>query len=179
MQFLNTIYANKVAVLCSVELLYCVCCVVLLLELFCDRGPQIISTRAACVASPALWHLRKTRTLSGKSENTPRKFGRNSWIRFWARIKHKTSKILCTHHWNGAAYQLHNHMLSAAIPYDCCCIVPTLRFTPSFIIFPNVPFFLRSFRNSLLRPPLLMGHTHDTKKCTGFAEVHHTFLSWH
>ena len=46
-----------------------------------DRGPQIISSRAACVASPALWHFKKTRTLFvGINWKEPRKFGRDSWF---------------------------------------------------------------------------------------------------
>ena len=34
----------------------------------CDRGPQILPSRAACVASPALEHYTKNRTLSGRTE---------------------------------------------------------------------------------------------------------------
>jgi hypothetical protein len=50
-QFLNIFSANKFAILCSVDLLYYVYYFELL-EVFCDRGSQILSSRAAFL--PAL-----------------------------------------------------------------------------------------------------------------------------
>ena len=119
----------------------------MLLELFCDRGPQIISTRATCVASPALWHFRKTRTLSGKTENKSQKFGRDIWLGLRAIMEHQTFRIRCTLHRNVAACQLHNHMLSTAVPYVCFCLVPTHHISKCTPL-PAIP--LRSYSNGPL-----------------------------
>ena len=51
-------------------------------------------------------------------------------------MKHMTFRIRRTQHRNVAACQLHNHLLSTAVPYDCFCLVPKLHIPyrkPDFI----------------------------------------------
>jgi hypothetical protein len=75
-------------------------------------------------------------------------------------MKHKEFRIRCTQRRNVAACQLHNHLLSTAISYDCCCLVPTLHISPYHIskcspfhpFFPHLPFCSNGPLRTLSRP---------------------------